>query len=567
MKKILTLFFFLVLSSRALFAFSGSGSGTSGDPYLVTSASQLSEVASNLTAYYKQTTDIDLSSATWTVLGTFSGTYDGNGFKVSNFTITAIAAQCGFFGNVSSTGMVKNLGLVSVTCNVGSYSTAGILAGFNAGAIQNCYTTGTLSGSGAIYGGLVGNNNGGTISGCYSSASVTSTASSSTAVVGGLVGQTPGTSTITNSYATGSVTNSAGIAGGLLGQAIAGTPTISYCYSIGAVSGATKGGFVGKYSAGTFTSCFFDQTTSGLTSAAGFGAPTGITAASTSTMQTASTFSSAGWSTSIWSLTDGSYPKLAWQLPTVTSISPTSGPTTGGTSVTITGTNFTGASAVKFGSTNASSFTVNSSTQITATSPAGSAGTVDITVTTTGGTSATGSSDQFTYVAAPTISSITPTSGLTTGGTSVTITGTNFTGASAVKFGSTNASSFTVNSSTQITATSPAASAGTVDITVTTTGGTSATSSSDQFTYSVATGINDAKLDGVTIFPNPVDDRLYIKGVDDGEIAVFDMGGCKVISAMLENNKAVDVSGLAKGVYTVRITTPNGIAEKKLVKK
>jgi hypothetical protein len=81
----------------------------------------------------------------------------------------------------------------------------------------------------------------------------------------------------------------------------------------------------------------------------------------------------------------------------VTSVSPNSGPTTGGTSVTITGTNFTGATAVKFGSTAATSFVVNSATSITATSPAGVLGAVDITVTTSAGTSATSSADQFSY--------------------------------------------------------------------------------------------------------------------------------------------------------------------------
>ncbi|MEA4841450.1 MAG: GEVED domain-containing protein [Bacteroidales bacterium] len=84
--------------------------------------------------------------------------------------------------------------------------------------------------------------------------------------------------------------------------------------------------------------------------------------------------------------------------PTVTGISPTSGTTSGGTSVVITGTNLTGATAVSFGGTAATSFTVNSATQITATSPAKSAETVDITVTTSGGTSATGTADQFTYL-------------------------------------------------------------------------------------------------------------------------------------------------------------------------
>ena len=83
--------------------------------------------------------------------------------------------------------------------------------------------------------------------------------------------------------------------------------------------------------------------------------------------------------------------------PVVTGISPVSGPTSGGTSVTITGTGFTGATSVKFGSTPATSFAVTSDTSITAASPAESAGTVDVTVTTPGGTSATSPADRYTY--------------------------------------------------------------------------------------------------------------------------------------------------------------------------
>jgi hypothetical protein len=83
---------------------------------------------------------------------------------------------------------------------------------------------------------------------------------------------------------------------------------------------------------------------------------------------------------------------------TVTGVSPGSGPVSGGTSVAITGSGFTGATAVNFGATAASSFTVNSDTSITATAPAASAvGPVDVTVTTPSGTSATSSADQFTY--------------------------------------------------------------------------------------------------------------------------------------------------------------------------
>lgn len=97
------------------------------------------------------------------------------------------------------------------------------------------------------------------------------------------------------------------------------------------------------------------------------------------------------------------------QMPTLTSVSPNAGPTAGGTTVIITGTGFSAANptgAVKFGTTNAT-YSINSNTQITATSPANAAGTYDVTVTTPGGTSATSASDQYTYVAPPVSSAFT----------------------------------------------------------------------------------------------------------------------------------------------------------------
>jgi hypothetical protein len=84
-------------------------------------------------------------------------------------------------------------------------------------------------------------------------------------------------------------------------------------------------------------------------------------------------------------------------LPTITSISPTTGPTIGATTVTITGTNFTGATKVVFGAVAATSFTVVSSTEITAVSPAQAAAAHNIYVTTPGGTSAAVAGDVFTY--------------------------------------------------------------------------------------------------------------------------------------------------------------------------
>jgi hypothetical protein len=187
-----------------------------------------------------------------------------------------------------------------------------------------------------------------------------------------------------------------------------------------------------------------------------------------------------------------------YPLPTVTSISPTSGPAAGGTSVTITGTGFNCATGVSFGTAAGSNMKVVNDTQITVTSPAGN-GTVDVTITTPGGTSATSTADQFTYIPPPTITAIKPNSGLTTGGSNVTISGTAFTGATSVSFGQTAASIVSV-SDTQITVTSPAGS-GTVDVTVTTPGGTSATSSADVFTYTTPSptwSVNTTSLDAST---------------------------------------------------------------------
>jgi hypothetical protein len=167
--------------------------------------------------------------------------------------------------------------------------------------------------------------------------------------------------------------------------------------------------------------------------------------------------------------------------PAVTSVAPNSGAAAGGTAVPITGSGFTGATAVSFGGNAAASFNVVSATSITATSPAGS-GIVDVTVTTSAETSATGAADGFTYTAAPTVTAVSPNSGPNSGGTNVTITGTYLAGATAVSFGGTPATNVNVASATSITATSPAGS-GVVNVTVTAAGGTSATGAADRFTY------------------------------------------------------------------------------------
>jgi hypothetical protein len=172
--------------------------------------------------------------------------------------------------------------------------------------------------------------------------------------------------------------------------------------------------------------------------------------------------------------------------PVITQISPTAGPLAGGATETITGANFTGATVVAFGTARAANLKVVSSTKITATIPKEKAGTVNVRVVTPGGTSDAVTADQYTYVAAPTVTQVSPAAGPLKGGAAVTITGTNFDGPTAVYFGTVPATNVKVvpnTSNTEITATIPKYKAGTVNVTVTTVGGTSAISSSDQFLY------------------------------------------------------------------------------------
>jgi hypothetical protein len=107
---------------------------------------------------------------------------------------------------------------------------------------------------------------------------------------------------------------------------------------------------------------------------------------------------------------------------------------------------------------------------------------VNVTVTTPGGTSTNVVGDLYGY-GAPVVTSVSPNSGGTGGGTSVTLTGTGFVSGATVKFGTIAGTSVVVVSSTSITVKSPAEGAATINVTVTTPGGTSATSAGNKYTY------------------------------------------------------------------------------------
>ena len=175
--------------------------------------------------------------------------------------------------------------------------------------------------------------------------------------------------------------------------------------------------------------------------------------------------------------------------PIITGVAPSTGTSAGGTSVTISGSNFKDATAVSFAGVAATRFTVESSTSITATTAAHAVGAADVAVTTPGGSATARSA--FTYLQQPvsppsplpkpTISSVTPSSGDAAGGSSVTITGANLGGVTMVTFGGVVVSTFRVNNSSSITATTPAHASGSVDVVATNPQGTAIAKSA--FTY------------------------------------------------------------------------------------
>lgn len=176
-------------------------------------------------------------------------------------------------------------------------------------------------------------------------------------------------------------------------------------------------------------------------------------------------------------------PAQALSKPKVSKVSPTSGRTAGGDTVTVTGSGFTKTAKVLFGTTPGTNVTVVSSKKLTVVSPAGAAGYVHVRVVTKKGKSAKVTKDRFRYVAPPAITKLSAASGPALGGTRITITGKSFIGVTKVVFGSASGSNLKVTSSTSLAITTPEHVAGSATVTVVTAYGSSNTSS---FTFKAA---------------------------------------------------------------------------------
>jgi len=183
--------------------------------------------------------------------------------------------------------------------------------------------------------------------------------------------------------------------------------------------------------------------------------------------------------------------------PAVTGVSPSSGPASGGTAVTITGTNFAAGATVTIGGSACASLAVASATSITCVTPAGSAGTANVVVTNADTQFGTGSG-LFTYVPAPTVSAVSPATGLESGGTAITITGTGFLAGATVMVGGVACLSIVVVSSTSITCTTPAGSGSSRAVIVTNTDGQSS-GTSTSFDYETTTTTTEVSTTSPTV--------------------------------------------------------------------
>ena len=249
--------------------------------------------------------------------------------------------------------------------------------------------------------------------------------------------------------------------------------------------------------------------------------------------------------------------ELTTPCPVVTGLSPASGTMAGGYTVTIAGTGFTGATAVRFGTT-AATITGVTSTSITVTVPAAAAaGTVPVRVTGPGGTSASVPADIFTYLPGPVVTAVSPRAGPVAGGTSVTITGAGFSGVTAVDFGSVAATSFSVVSATTITATAPSQAAGTVDVTVTDPSATSPIVAGDRYTYDPVPAVTS-----VSPASGPVTGGTTVvaTGTGMGPVTSVSVGGVAgtVLSTTSTSVTFVAPARSTTGTVDVVVTSPGG---------
>lgn len=261
-----------------------SGSGAEDDPYLVATAKHLDNIREHLDKHFKQVADIDLvdyrSGKGRDPIGTyygresednipFTGSFDGNGYKISNLLIDRTDRNgVGLFAYVEEGALLTNITLQDIDVKGGSV--VGGLVGTSSGTVSTSYLNGLVAGIGSNVGGLVGQNINGIIESCslevdvfgrehniggltglnlggiINDCSAQGSVKGDNVYVGGLVGLNTGK--INNSNATMDVTGWEDITGGFVGFNTE-NGSIANCYAVGSVYGNTRvGGLVGSNS-------------------------------------------------------------------------------------------------------------------------------------------------------------------------------------------------------------------------------------------------------------------------------------------------------------------------------
>jgi hypothetical protein len=335
------------------------GAGTSGDPYQLSSLANLAWLTFSPETwddYFVMTDDIDASGTTSWYSGAgfvpigsesspFSGNFDGDNYTISGLYINRPDDDnIGLFGytDFSADPSHKIENVIMTDADISGFASIGMLVGYMYGStIENCHVSGAVSGttesynlgvggltgtagSSAIYecsssgqvsgarnaGGLLGYDNRSDIQRCFSSADVNGAYS-----VGGFTGSHNYDTPIQNCYSTGNVSGDYDV-GGFVGSLGVNITVLRKCYSLGTVTGSYDfGGFAGTVTAGvTITGCFWNTTTSGISSP-GIGNGSGdVQGKTTAQMQMQSTFTAKSWSfPDPWKIATGSFPYLAWQ--------------------------------------------------------------------------------------------------------------------------------------------------------------------------------------------------------------------------------------------------------------
>lgn len=227
-------------------------------------------------------------------------------------------------------------------------------------------------------------------------------------------------------------------------------------------------------------------------------------------------------------------------------LNPNQGPTSGGNQVVITGTNFTGTTSVNFG-TKSASFTVDSTTQITAVAPSNNAA-VQVTVTTPGGTTAP---VWYYYISFPSKSSLSETMG-PLAGIPITLTGSSLTTATSMSFGSNSVVPTVVNDTTLDVTVPPVTTPQTLGVSVTTIGGTT---NGLTFTYVGAPTVTSLTP---TTGPDYGGTASTIIGTNLSDVVDVSYGLDSAAYNVIDDTTIIAYSPGGTGTVTVTVTSAGG---------